>query len=284
MVNSLWVDKLIGLNSSTYSFIDENMRTDYGKFRFLLIENNTLNGNFSVLEEVVQNRETSSGFIRSFALNELIDRERFVSLLYYLGFISIKEVLPFGRYTFNIPNKLINTLLWEFIQKSLNEVYQLKIDNHFLVNAFADMALKGIWRPTLQYIIDKFYQAVSIRDFVFHEEGIKSFLLAWLNMANYFIVTSEKELNQGFADICLEPERRYGDYVKFGYLIELKYIKAEHLKTLKKAEPLIAAAIREAETQLRHYSDYEKCTTTKIILVASATKLLYLDRIDAIVF
>jgi hypothetical protein len=38
--------------------------------------------------------------------------------------------------------------------------------------------------------------------------------LAWLNMTNLFKVSSEKELNQGFADIYLEPEPRYSDYVK----------------------------------------------------------------------
>ena len=256
---------------------DENMRTDYGKFRVLLTKDNKLNGNFSVLREVVETGETTGDFIRSFALNELIDKEKFLSLLFYLGFTSIKDITPFGKYTYTIPNKMINTLLWEFIQRSLNEVYNLNIDRHFLGNAFSEMASKNNWKPVLQYIVSKFYEAVSIRDFVFHEEGLKTFFLVWLNLTNLFEVYSEKELNQGFADICLEPERRFGDYVKYGYIIELKYLKSEFLKSKKKTESEIKRAIETAKAQLNQYTPYANCTTTKIIIVASATKLLYME-------
>jgi hypothetical protein len=259
---------------------DENMRTDYGKFRLLLTKDDKLNGSFSVLREVVETGEVTGEFVRSFALNELIDKEKFLSLLFYLGFTSIKGITSFGKYTYSIPNKMINTILWEFIQKSLNEVYHLNFDRYFLGNALSAMANQNNWKPVLKYIVDKFYEAVSIRDFVFHEEGIKTFLLAWLNMTNLFRVTSEKELNQGFADIYLEPEPRYSDYVKYGYIIELKYIKSEFLKSKKKSEPEIKRAVETATAQLSQYSPYDNCTTTKIIIVASAKKLLYMETIS----
>ena len=84
-------------------------------------------------------------------------------------------------------------------------------------------------------------------------------------------------MNQGFADIYLEPEPRYLDYVKFGYVIELKYIKSEFLKSKTKAEPEVKRAIEMASTQLGQYSPYDNCTTTKIIIVASAKKLLFME-------
>jgi len=259
--------------------IDENMRTDYGKFRLLFKKDEELNGNFSVLREIVETNETNSEFVRSFALNDLIDKEKFKSFLFYLGFTSIKNIDPTGRFIFTIPNKLINKLLWEFIQKSLNEVYKLNIEVDDLKQHFADMALKSNWKPALQYIIDKFYQAVSIRDFVFHEEGIKTFMLAWLNMAAYYKVYSEHELNQGFADIYLEPDSRFGDFVKNGYIIELKYIKAEFTKSKKKSEPEIKNAIVNATEQLKQYDNFKIGKTAKIIIVASAKKLLYMEKL-----
>ena len=272
-----YIHQYIKTKRSPAILTDENMRTDYGKFRFLFQKDKELNGNFSVLKEIVETNETYGNFIRSFALNELVDSEKFRSLLFYFGFISIQNVSPIGIYTFTIPNKLVNNLLWEFVQKSVNEVYDLKIDNDFLIHAFTDMALKGIWKPALQYIIERFYQAVSIRDFVFHEEGIKTFLLAWLNMAAYYRVYSERELNQGFADIYLEPDPRFGDFVKYGYVIELKYLKAPFVKSKKQAEPEIKKAVETAATQLKQYTDYKIGTTQKIIIVASAKKLLYMD-------
>jgi hypothetical protein len=74
------------------------MRTDYGKFQLLLTKDDKLNGSFSVLREVVETGEATEEFVRSFALNELIDKEKFLSLLYYLGFTSIKEKTPFRKF------------------------------------------------------------------------------------------------------------------------------------------------------------------------------------------
>jgi hypothetical protein len=272
-----YIHNYIKNNKSPDNLIDENMRTDYWKFRFLLTENNKINGNFSILREIAENNEITGNFVRSFALKELIDGDKFKSLLFYLGFTSIKETDIFGINVYTIPNKLVKTLIWEFIQKSVNEVYHLRMDIDFFANAFLKMATKGEWQPVLKYIIEKFYEAVSVRDFVFHEEGIKTFILAWLNLGIMYKTYSERELNQGYADIYMEPEKRYGNEIKFGYVIELKYIKSIFLKTKAKAEPEIKRAIETATMQLSHYSPYDNCTTTKIIIVASAKKLLYMD-------
>ena len=264
-------------NEVPIELIDENLRTDYGKLRFLILEERKLNGNFSILSELVQMKETTGSLVRSFAVSELINAEKFRSLLFYLGFTTLKEISLAGRYTFTIPNKLINTLLWEFIQKSLNEVYNLKIDKDFLEQIFTDMALEGKWKPALQYIIDKFYEAVSIRDFTFHEVGLKTFLLAWLNLTNLYDVISEKEKNKGYADICLEPDRRFTAYVKYDYIIELKYIKAEEIESQAKEEVVVNLAVKTATAQLMQYAANNKFKTTKIIIVASAKKLLFMD-------
>ena len=272
-----YINQYIKTNKSPIILTDENMRTDYGKFRFLIAAGKKLNGNFNILKDLAQTNQTSSALMRSFALNELIAEEKFKSLLFYLGFISISKMQPDNEYVFTIPNKLIKVIIWEFIQKAFVDVYDLKINQDYLKRAFKSMALEGDWKPALQYIIDKFYEAVSIRDFVFHEEGLKTFFLAWLNLTNLFRVTSEKVLNQGFADIYLEPEYQFGDYVKHGYVIELKYIKSEFLKSKAKSEPEVKRAIETATAQLYQYSPYDNCTTTKIIIVASAKKLLYME-------
>ena len=272
-----YINNYIKNNISPANLIDENMRTDYGKFRFLLTENNKINGNFSILREIAENNEITGNFVRSFALKELIDADKFKSLLFYLGFTSIKETDIFGNNIYTIPNKLIKIMIWEFIQKSINEVYNLRMNIDFFATAFLKMATKGEWRPVFKYIIEKFYEAVSVRDFVFHEEGIKTFILAWLNLGIMYKTISERELNQGYADIYMEPEKRYGNEIKYGYIIELKYIKSTFLKTKAKAEPEVKRAIESATAQLVQYSPYDNCTTTKIIIVASAKKLLYME-------
>ena len=236
-----------------------------------------LNGNFNILKEIVETNQTISILVRSFAQNELIDEEKFVSLLFYLGLITIKDISPTNDYTFTIPNKLIRRLLWEYVQKAMVDALALKISNNFLKQSFEKMARTGEWKPVFQYIIDKFYEAVSIRDFTFHEEGLKTFLLAWLNLTNLYDVVSEKEKNKGYADICLEPDRRFTEYVKYDYIIELKYVRAEEIETQVKEDVTVKLAVKTASSQLHQYAANNKYQTIKIIIVASAKKLLLLD-------
>ena len=263
------------------NLIDENLRTDYGKLRFLILEGKKLNGNFIILKDLVQTKETTGRLVRSFAADELINAEKFRSLLFYLGFTTLKGISPDGRYSYTIPNKLINNLLWEYIQKSMDEVFKLNIDKDFLEQIFTDMALEGKWKPALQYIVDKFYETVSVRDFTFHEEGLKTFLLAWLNLTNLYDVVSEKEKNKGYADICLEPDRRFTEYVKYDYIIELKYLKAVEIETPEKEEAAINLAVKTATAQLNQYAADNRFKTIKIVIVASAKKLLFMDCLSA---
>ncbi len=264
-------------NEVPIELIDENLRTDYGKLRFLIIQDKKLNGNFNILSEIAETQQTVSTLVRSFALDELISDNKFKSLLFYLGFLSIEDIDFAGNITFKIPNKLINTLLWDYIRKATNEFYSLDLKVDFLNNGFSQMALAGIWKPLFQYILDKFYEAVSVRDFVFHEEGLKTFLLAWLNLTNLYDVTSEQEKNKGYADICLGPDRRFTQYVKFDYMIELKYIKTSEIETQAKEDIAVKQAVNSASAQLMQYAADNEFKTVKIVIVASAKKLLYMD-------
>ena len=264
-------------NEIPIELIDENLRTDYGKLRFLIIQDKKLNCNFNILSEIAETQQTMSTLVRSFALDELISDNKFKSLLFYLGFLSIENIDFAGNITFKIPNKLINNLLWDYIRKATNEFYSLDLKVDFLNNGFSQMALAGIWRPLFQYILDKFYDAISVRDFVFHEEGLKTFLLAWLNLTNLYDVTSEQEKNKGYADICLEPDRRFTEYVKYDYIIELKYLKAVEIETTEKETVALNLAVQTATTQLSQYAADNQFKTIKIVIVASAKRLLFMD-------
>jgi len=272
-----YINQYIKNTNRPSELIDENMRTDYGKLSFLFVESNKLNGNFNILKQIAETGEVESGIVRSFSHQELHNEQNFISLLYYLGFTSIKAVSPFSEYTFCIPNKLIRILLWNYIQNAYNDVYELKINNHFLGRAFNSMATKGEYKPVFQYIIDKFYEAVSLRDFTFHEEGVKTCLLAWLNLTHIYDTVSEAELNKGYADIVMQPTRRYAEYVKYDYIIELKYVKATDCETAENEQKAVEKALSEAKTQLAQYAENRQTKTIKIVVVVSAKKLLWIE-------
>ena len=65
--------------------------------------------------------------------------------------------------------------------------------------------------------------------------------------------------------------------MKYDYIIELKYIKAEEIETPAKEESAVNQKVIIATTQLLQYAENTKFKTIKIIIVASAKKLLFMD-------
>jgi hypothetical protein len=94
------------------------------------------------------------------------------------------------------------------------------------------MAYRGEWQAFFDYVTKAVKEQASIRDYLSAEKVIQGFLLAYLNVSHFFLTWSEKEMGGGpstplrasFIDFYLEPFlARYRD-MRFGYLVELKYI------------------------------------------------------------
>ena len=263
-------------NKMPSDLLDENVRTDYGKLRFLLTEKDKLNGNFNILKNILDKGEISGELVKSFSISELINQEKFQSLLFYLGLITIKENIYATKYNFIIPNRIIKRLQWNFIQQALKENYDLNVNIPFLKDEFDNLAFNGEWQKLFAYILDKFYEAVSIRDFVFHEEGIKMFLLAYLNVTPLYIVQSEPEMHGGYADIFLQKDFIVTEKTKYEYIVELKYLKKSEAKQadIQKLE-------QEATAQLEKYAKSKKIKEKliKIIIITTAEKLLLMKEV-----
>jgi uncharacterized Fe-S radical SAM superfamily protein PflX len=87
----------------------------------------------------------------------------------------------------------------------------------------------------------------SIRDYLSGEKVVQTFLLAYLNVTDYYITRTEEEMGKGFVDLYLEPFKY--DKVKYAYLIELKYIKRSEF-----TKELLKDKIEEAKNQLQQYA------------------------------
>ncbi len=271
--------------------IDPNIRTDYGKLRFLVIENNRLNGNFNILQEVLKDEETTGTLIDSFAIEEIIDKEKFRSLLYYLGLLTIGEAYEAGEYKFIIPNNSVRTLLWEYLRKAIQETYNLRIDVDHLKALFRDTAYKGKWKPLFEFLFNEFYKAVaSIRDFIWREEGVVMFLKTYLSLSPLYIVEGEYETSGGYADIYLRKNWPVTRLTKYEYLIEVKYIK--HKEAEKDTSQSELESIRkQAIDQLERYASSRKFThpsyvqpeqipqLKKIVIIASSKKVELMEEV-----
>ncbi len=262
--------------------IDPNIRTDYGKLRYLLVKNNQLNGNFNILKEIVSNGEIPAQLSHSFAMDDIIEMDKFKSFLYYLGLMTIKEVIYGNRVVLGIPNEVVRTMHLEYIRRSLEEYFKLNVDAGLLANEFDKMAFQGEWKTLFRYILDKLYESASLRDFISGESGVKMFLLAYLGFSSLYISESEPEMNKGYADIFLGKNFATTNKTAHEYLIELKYVPSRDLDAKKRlSSKKLEALKQQAAAQLEGYgaSRTISCPVTKIVIVCSARELLLLEEV-----
>jgi PD-(D/E)XK nuclease superfamily protein len=117
----------------------------------------------------------------------------------------------------------------------------------------------------------------SVRDYLAGEKVIQGFLLAYLNVTDYFLPRTEMEMSKGFADIFLEPFwARFPD-MGYGYVIEPKYIKRGEL-----TQDILEKKIAEAGEQSDKYAQddhivkaMDKGELKKIVLVYHGWEMVY---------
>jgi hypothetical protein len=243
--------------------IDLNVRSDYGKIRFLVQTDRQLNGNFSVLNGLL-----ATGRVEAFALAdgfsafELRRQEYFISMLFYLGLISI-ENYEMLQYTFKIPNQTIHKIVAEFIRKALEEQELFKLSIH----AFSERLQQFSSRRDLavfHWLGEQIEANSRLRDYISGESFLKGFLAAYFSIAPYYELITEKEAGKGFVDLYLRP---ISAEVPYGAALELKYIKRNEL-----TEALLEQKTREALAQLQRYTLPEN--TVKVALVFHGWELI----------
>ena len=228
--------------------IDTNVRIDYGKLRHLLTVNRQLNGNFDLLRHIIGEQSIQSNIQLSFPLDQLDQRENFLSLLHYFGLLSIRAVER-GMPRLGIPNQTVKRLMYGYLRDAYNDVGVFSVDVYTFFRLAQEMAYDGAWQPVLDFLRDALAEQTGIRDYMDGEKVVHGFVAAHLSLSQYFLLHSEYELNKGYADLYLEPfVAQYPD-MQFGYVLELKY--------LKRSEPLdesvVADRMQEAVLQLRSY-------------------------------
>ena len=228
--------------------IDTNVRIDYGKLRHLLTVNRQLNGNFDLLRHIIGEQSIQSNIQLSFPLDQLDQRENFLSLLHYFGLLSIRAVER-GMPRLGIPNQTVKRLMYSYLRDAYRDVEVFSVDVYAFFRLAQEMAYDGAWQPVLDFLRDALAEQTGIRDYMDGEKVVHGFVAAHLSLSQYFLLHSEYELNKGYADLYLEPfVAQYSD-MQFGYVLELKYVKrSESLDA-----SVVADKVQEAVLQLRGY-------------------------------
>ena len=243
-----FLDESMPNKKAPRELIDTNVRIDYGKLRHLLTVNRQLNGNFDLLRHIIGEQTAESNIQLSFPLDRLDRRENFLSLLHYFGLLSIRDV-SYGVPRLGIPNQTVKRLMYGYLRDAYDDVGVFSVDVYTFSRLMRQMAYEGAWQPVLDFLRTALAEQTGIRDYMDGEKVIHGFVAAHLSMVNQFMLHSEHELNKGYADLYLEPFLTQYPDVRFGYVLELKYLKRRESLD----ESVVADKLAEAVLQLRSY-------------------------------
>ena len=167
------------------------------------------------------------------------------------------------RIEMTIPNNCIREQYWSFMRDYCNR------NAHMDIIALQDemdlMSFDGEWNPLLNRIATAYRENSSVRDSILGEHNLQGFFKAFLALNSLYLVEPETELNYGYSDFFLLPDKARFPEIAHSYIMELKYVKPSA------TDAEIEEKSREANEQLRKYSGDKivrrLCTHTQLHLL-----------------
>ena len=206
--------------SAPKNMLDPNTKTDYNKLKRLIRLDQLDGDRKGVLKEIAEKGEITSNIALSFPASDLIKPNKFVSLLFYYGMLTIKGVSGL-QLVLTIPNNNVRMQYYNFLMENYDEV--CSVDTMELVSLYSAMGAQGNWHDALQYLCDRYKLLSSARDSIEGEKNIQGFFTAYLSLCSYYIIAPEMEFNHGYCDLFLMPNMAHYK-AKHSYIIELKYL------------------------------------------------------------
>jgi hypothetical protein len=227
--------------------IDENLKMDYGRLRRLVTDEQ----NSATLQTIAQDNSILSDIVLKFSIDELHENKSFVSLLFYMGLLTIERAEE-GSLRLKIPNYSIKTVYWEYIMRLTQDRNEdVLIDFSELKAAIRELAFRE--NPTLfiDCVSRNIFSRLSNRDLKrFSEKYIKIILLSGLCQSKLYVPITEMEVTKGYTDIWLKRSHLFPE-IPCEWVWELKYVKKEEATN----EAFLQEKRDEARAQLEKYRD-----------------------------
>lgn len=232
------------------NMLDANVRTDYQHLqRIGMLTGTQADERRALLMTILGERHIRSELVEQFGVKSLTSHAPFVSLLYYLGMLTLSPgPEPAEGYDLEIPNRVIRQLQWEHLSLMLQEQAHVAIDVEALRRALEAMAILGDIAPFLDVFHSRVLKAFGLKDTRgLDEKTIKLLFMTYASLGRVFYPLSEKEFAQGYCDLFLAASHS-APSARFSWLLEFKYLKAN----AKPAE--IEAAFAAAAEQVERYA------------------------------
>ena len=227
--------------------VDKNIRTDYKKLKMLadIDRGNQRENRMSVIEEIAATGTVTMTLKTSFPAEYVTDDSNFRSLLYYYGLLTMDSE-EWGQLKMVIPNNCVKEQYWSFMRDYFQR--SMTMDLSALESCLFGLAKEGDWQTLIQYIASAYKANSSVRDSILGEHNLQGFFKAYLALNNLYLVEPEIELNYGYSDFLLLPDKVRYPEIAHSYILELKYVPSTASDTQ------VAEKSQEADQQLVQYS------------------------------
>ena len=231
--------------------VDTNIASDYRKIGNMLKLCRNEN-RLEIIEKTVTGEGIGVNLVRQFNPEMDFGEREMVSLLYYLGYLTIVGE-DIGDPILKVPNQVLKDIYAEYFLKVLREEGNFEVYNDY--NEIAKEMLKEGKVDKIFNLLREYLENLSNRDYQnFSEKYIKLMFYCMARSTKKFIVKSELELGRGYCDILLLPKDADKEY--YSIMIEFKYLKKGSRRNIQKAQ-------EEAQKQIIEYSNKEEMKIVK---------------------
>ena len=238
-------------NSIPEDLVDINIISDYSKIEAFMDLCQNMN-KMELLEKIVAGDLIESELTEKFNAEIEFGEKELVSLLFYLGYLTIKEK-GIQKCKFQIPNDIIKEIYTKYFLRYISKKANIVTDSIDTETINSELLFNGKINGLLE-ILKKFLTNLSNRDYArFDEKYIKVIFYSICRMLGTVYVKSELEVGGKYADILLIPKDEIKE--RYSILIEFKYIKQEDYE---KDNSLLKQKQDQAKEQLLMYKNTEE--------------------------
>ena len=244
-----------------HQLTDPNMTSDYRKLTamFDLFEEEETKQ--AVLEQIMSNESLETDIITNFDFHSQFRKADFLSLLFYLGLLTIKGEGTLYDVQLQTPNYVIRDIYYQYYSNYLqvcpeemrNAVGMIALYNDFgEYNKLIESILK-LHKESPPHLRSAESSDEDYKDF--RESRLKSIMLSCFGNQKFFLVKSEYPVNGKRIDIALFDRRRRDrkSRTKYNYLLEIKYISKAQASAAR-----IEAVKVQATSQMKEYLQLEE--------------------------
>ena len=245
--------------------LDGNLAMDAGRIRYIA----ALPNGHSIIGQIVDDEHPIAlqALENQFGVEKLRevqqDSRYMLSLLYFFGVLTIRDIGELGKMVLGVPNLVIRGLYVERLKRhALPRPQDDQLAEHLAEQFYQSADLQ----PLVDFMENKYFAVFNNRDYCWSNElTVKTAFLTLLFNDTWYIMDSESALQRRYSDLVMiiRPSMRHYATLK-DFIFEFKYLKLDELKltgeqlrekstAALEALPQVQQALQDALEQLRAY-------------------------------